>query len=288
MKHLLFFIFFFSIVIIHAQPQVITTGLEHPESITSDGKFLYVSNVGSALKPMDKDGDGSIHKLSLDGKVIDLHFNKGKLNAPKGTVVIKDVLYTTDVDRVVAIDTRTGETVREIDFSSYGTVFLNDIVVKDDATLFVGALDIGKIFSISLSKNDLVEALPIEVKGPNGLLYNRDNKKLYVVGLARIEEAQGEIASISWENGKCVYQTISDLKGHFDGIQQIDKNTLIVSDWYSFKDLKCRLLKVELKTGKSSEWIKDTDAADIYYDRNNKRLLLPGLREGKIAQLELK
>jgi DNA-binding beta-propeller fold protein YncE len=78
-----------------------STGLAHPESVNSDGKFLYVTNLGKAAAPTVKDGDGSISKLSLDGKLITQSITGEKLNAPKGTAVIKGVLYVADIDRIV-------------------------------------------------------------------------------------------------------------------------------------------------------------------------------------------
>ena len=66
--------------------------LAHPESVISDGKFLYVTNIGNALDPGAKDGDGFISKLSLDGKVIVHKLNDTKLNAPKGTAIIRGML----------------------------------------------------------------------------------------------------------------------------------------------------------------------------------------------------
>jgi outer membrane protein assembly factor BamB len=126
-----------SVLTLFAQTKTITTGLQHPESIISDGEFFYATNIGEALSPMTKDGDGSIYKLSLDGKLIEQRFNKSPLNAPKGTAIVNGVLYVADIDRVVGVDIRTGEQVKEIDLAAFGTSFLNDISVKDETTLFV-------------------------------------------------------------------------------------------------------------------------------------------------------
>jgi hypothetical protein len=46
----------------HAQNTVITSGLLHPESIITDGKFLYTTLIGKALAPTVKDGDGAISR----------------------------------------------------------------------------------------------------------------------------------------------------------------------------------------------------------------------------------
>ena len=271
-----------------AQTTTLTSGLQHPESIISDGKFLYATNIGEALAPMTKDGDGSIYKLSLDGKLIEQRFNKSPLNAPKGTAIINGVLYVADIDRVVGIDCKTGEEVKVIDFSSFATSFLNDIAVKDEKTLFVGSIDVSKIFVVTLSDPGNIEVLDVpEIKSPNGLYYDKSSNQLYFVELVRNDLLQGKIGVINWKNGPKL-RYLSDLKGNFDGLQMIDKNTLMVSDWYSLKDPKCRLIEVNISEKKTLVYLEDADAADILYDKKTGRLLLPGLRDGTIQVLAIK
>lgn len=50
------------------------TGFAFPECVAYDpqAKALYVSQFGSELKPLEKDGKGKISKVSLDGVVPDL------------------------------------------------------------------------------------------------------------------------------------------------------------------------------------------------------------------------
>lgn len=89
-----------------AQAVRIIEGFSHPESITADstGK-IFVSNIGAALEPTAKDGDGFITELSADGAVIERFFTpKGALNAPKGLAAINDVLYVADIDRIVGFN----------------------------------------------------------------------------------------------------------------------------------------------------------------------------------------
>lgn len=275
----------FSALTIFAQTKTITTGLQHPESIISDGKFYYATNIGEALSPTAKDGDGSIYKLSLDGKLIEQRFNKSALNAPKGTAIVNGVLYVADVDRVVGLDIQTGEQVKEIDLASFGTSFLNDITVKDDATLFVGSIDVSKIFVITLSNPAKVDVLDVpEIKSPNGLYYNGPTNQLFFVELVRNDLLQGKIGVIDWDKDNHPKMTyLSDLKGNFDGLQMIDRNTLLVSDWYNFKELKCRLIKVDIAHKKATPFLDDVDAADILYDKQNKRFIIPGLCKGTIS-----
>jgi len=271
-----------------AQIKTITTGLQHPESIISDGKFFYATNIGEALAPMTKDGDGSIYKLSLDGKLIEQRFNKSTLNAPKGTAIINGVLYVADIDRIVGIDINTGEQVKEIDLSSFGTQFLNDIAVKNETTLFVGSIDVSKIFVITLSEPAKIEVLDVpEIKSPNGLYYDKFSNQLFFVELVRNDLLQGKIGMIDLASKpKLTY--LSDLKGNYDGLQMIDNNTLLVSDWYNFKELKCKLMKVDIAQKKAIPFLDNVDAADILYDKKNKQLVLPGLVKGTISTLEIK
>ena len=274
-----------SVLTLFAQTKTITTGLQHPESIISDGKFFYATNIGEALSPMTKDGDGSIYKLSLDGKLIEQRFNKSALNAPKGTAIVNGVLYVADIDRVVGVDIRTGEQVKEIDLASFGTSFLNDIAVKDETTLFVGSIDVSKIFVITLSNPPRIEVLDVpEIKSPNGLYYNKPTSQLFFVELVRNDLQQGKIGVIDWDKDNHPKMTyLSDLKGNFDGLQMIDRNTLLVSDWYNFKEQKCRLIKVDIAQKKATPFLDDVDAADILYDKQNKRFIIPGLCKGTIS-----
>ncbi len=288
MKQLIILFLCCTALTLFSQTKIITTGLQHPESIISDGKFLYATNIGEALAPMTKDGDGSIYKLSLDGKLLDQRFNKSTLNAPKGTAIIKGVLYVADIDRVVGIDLQTGEQVREVDLSSFGTQFLNDITVKDESTLFVGSIDVSKIFVITLSDHSKVEVLDVPgIKSPNGLYYNKPTNQLFFVELVRNDLLNGKIGVIDLA-GKPKLTYLSDLKGNYDGLQMIDQNTLLVSDWYNFKELKSKLLKVNIAKKEVIPFLDDVDAADILYDKENKRVILPGLSKGIISTLEVK
>lgn len=273
----------------YAQPVVMATNLDHPESIASDGKFLYATLIGKQLAPTAKDGDGGLCKLDLTGHVIDIHFNKEPLNAPKGTAVLGNILYIADIDRLVAIDLSTGKKVNEIDMSATGSVFLNDIAAKGDSVLFVSATDIDQIFKVSLAKPNTVSALSLpKLLGPNGLVYDVKNNTIYVAGLDRSENPVGELGIITFQGDTCHYETLTDARGVFDGIQMIDAHTLMVSDWVSIKSLQSRLLKINLRDRTYTELYKNTDAADIYYDKKKKRIIQPGLRDGAILQYPLR
>ena len=76
-----------------------------PESVlfSANDKVLYVSNIGTGTDPWAKDGNGSIAKVGLDGKVIAAEWVKG-LDAPKGLGLRAGKLYGADLSRVMVVD----------------------------------------------------------------------------------------------------------------------------------------------------------------------------------------
>ena len=92
----------------NAQTKKIISGFNHIESVVADGKFIYAADIGKELSPTAKDGDGKIIKLDKKGIVIDSNFVKEKLNAPKGLAISKGILFINDIDRLLAIDLKTG------------------------------------------------------------------------------------------------------------------------------------------------------------------------------------
>src|SRR5690348_14100726 len=102
------------------------TLLKVPESALYDAadKLLYVSNIDG--QPWEKDGKGSVGKVGLDGKIIQVDWVKG-LEAPKGLGLYKNKLYVADVDKVAVIDTRKAAIVQTIPIE--GAQGLNDITV---------------------------------------------------------------------------------------------------------------------------------------------------------------
>lgn len=109
----------------------------NPESILSFNNRYFVSNIGVKLDA-EEDGDGFIAEINSEGDIINQQFlpKSGKLNAPKGMAIIKNILYVTDIDRIVGFDLKTRETIFELDISSQAK-FLNDLVVVDEKTLYI-------------------------------------------------------------------------------------------------------------------------------------------------------
>ena len=73
------------------------SGFVSPESVVQDAKGdIYVSEIGE----FNKDGDGKITRISIDGKLST--FANG-MDDPKGLIFIGKSLYVTDKNRVLKV-----------------------------------------------------------------------------------------------------------------------------------------------------------------------------------------
>ena len=275
------------VLVINAMAQD-SPALSHPESVISDGKFLYVTNVGKALDPAAKDGDGYISKLSLDGKVIEHTFNTTKLNAPKGTAIICGVLYVADIDRVIGYELATGKELIVINLSpGTGSNFINDLVMQDDYTLFVSCTDVGKVAEVNIKTGNV--RVIADVKGANGLAYDKANQRLYTCSFDFQNMQGGELGMITWKNHQPVYEKVTDVHGAFDGLALLDDHTLVVSDWGAMDHPAGFVEKVDLKTNKATklDWPLIAGPADFYLNAAEKKIYIPAMVEGKVVIQQL-
>ncbi len=221
----------FGVTISSAQMKTIS-GFNHVESVASDGKFIYAADIGKELNPSAKDGDGQIIKLDKKGNIIDANFVKEKLNAPKGLAINKGILFVNDVDKVLAIDLKTGSKLYEIDFGKE-TTFLNDIAVWDNNTLYVSATDKSKLFKVNLVDKSYSEIVTdITIAGINGLFCYKKASRIYVNGFGSDNKPNGIIGYINLKDNK--FTRITNLEGYFDGIC-ISNDVLFVSNWLAFE-----------------------------------------------------
>lgn len=110
------------------------SGFQNPESALPDiaGGILYVSNVAGG--PVDKDGNGYISKLTLDGKVTTEKWVSG-LDAPKGLALAGGKLYVADIDQLVEIDTANGTISAR--YPAAGSKFMNDTAADGEGRIYV-------------------------------------------------------------------------------------------------------------------------------------------------------
>ncbi|MFN6946527.1 MAG: hypothetical protein ACK4ND_16390 [Cytophagaceae bacterium] len=268
----------------------IILGFALPEGTLADQGSIYISNVGKEFKPLDKDGDGFISKLTSDGEIVDMRFLpvRDTLHSPKGMGVANNVLYVTDIDRIKGYDLDSRKKVFDLDFSEEKTLLLNDITIKNDSILYVSAMDIDKVYEVNLSTPSFKEI--ISLKKPNGLYWDRPNEKLYVGMFGREEGGNGErgdIGVITFENDKATYTELSSHQGNIDGLH-LKGNKLIFTDWLS-RGEHGGIQILDLASGEISDLTEHqiNGPGDLYYDSSKNRLWIPKMRENKVLMIQL-
>lgn len=265
--------------------QKVIDGFDSPESTCGDGNYIYVSNVGKQLLPTVKDGDGYISRLSPDGEMLDKHFLPAGafLHAPKGLLVLDGALFVADIDRLLGFDLQSRKQVFNMDFSSTGTSFLNALAAGEDNTLFISATDIGKIFLVDIEKKHFTPLDLPEVKGANGLCFDKSSQKLYVVGFGKDNQPNGELGVLEQQQGKYSYKAVRGITGYLDGIVKDRDGDMLISDWVDFNG-KGEIWKIDHSqkyTAYPIPW-EISGPADIWLDTNRRRLYIPAMPEGKL------
>ena len=236
------------------------TTLRTPESVLYDGKnTLYVANIDGKADALD--GSGFISKVSLDGKIENLRWTSG-LNAPKGMGLYKKRLYVTDVYRLVAINTETGQAEKTWDAVGKGS-FLNDVTVAKDGTVYVSDSRIDKIYRL---KDDKWEVLMEgeQLNKPNGLL---------AVGTDKLMIGSGKIGALrSVDLATKAITTLADGMAATDGIVPEGKGNYFVSDWNGqIFHVNADGTKQQLLDTRSAK----VNSADIEYVAKKKLLVVP-------------
>lgn len=274
-----------SALTIQAQEEKKVSGFNHIESVATDGKFLYVADIGKNLTPEAKDGDGSIARLDGNGKIVEQNFAKETLNAPKGLAIDNGILYANDVDRLIAIDLASGNKLYEISFNGV-TSYLNDIAVWDKNTLYVSATDKSKLFKVNLADKTFSEVITnVSIAGINGLYCTKKAPKLYVNGLGSDNKPNGVVGYINLNNNE--FTQLNPLEGLYDGIF-VDDNTLYFSNWVAYEKkgvvFSMKLSNNKLSRVKISELI--AGPADFIVFKN--QLIIPGMMDGTLLFVPIK
>ncbi|WP_309640978.1 hypothetical protein [Flavobacterium sp.] len=263
----------------NAQDTKKANNFHHIESVVSDGKFLYVADIGTELKPSAKDGDGQIAKLDRKGKILDASFVKEPLNAPKGLAVFKDILFINDINRIVAINLETGTKIYEINFGQE-TTFLNDIAIWDKNTLYVSATDTSKLYKVDLTNKSFTEVkLNTTISGINGLYCAPKSNKLYVNGFGSNNQPNGVFGCINLKDN--TFTQITAITGYYDGIC-IKNDVLYLSNWMAFEK-KGFILSVDLTSTKVARVnLPNLIAGPADFIIDNNQLIIPSMLSGEL------
>ena len=258
-----------------------TKGLAQPESVVEDPAtgVIYVSNINGAV--MQKDGNGFISRLTADGKMLERQWVKG-LNSPTGLALHDRTLYAADVDQLIEINAASGEILKRYD--AKGAVFLNDVVVDDDGTVYVSDTPMNTIWRLKDGSFEPWLANDA-LNGPNGLLIQGNT--LIVASLGKVQsqgqkKELGTLLAVSLDDQKMSKVGKGELIGNLDGLQAIQPGVYLVTDW-----AQGALYRVDAK-GKVDELIDlNQGSADLSYLPGKKMLLIPMMLDNSLVAYTL-
>lgn len=246
------------------------TLLRTPESvkIDHDRNLLYVSNVN--LNPWEKDGNGFISKLGMDGSILELKWIEG-LHGPKGMGISGNSLFIADIDALVEADIESGKIVSRIEVP--GKTDLNDVTVASDGTVFVSGSASNTIYQL---KNGALEEF---YKGGeerfNGIYWEKDRMLLITSGSSQFKEIGLETKEIS---------IIAEGLGHGDAIAPVGDGGYLCTSWagkifYIAADGSVTILSDTEAAGENS--------ADLDYSIESKTMYVPTFFKNQVKAYRL-
>lgn len=253
------------------------TGFQNPESALADtaSGTIYVSNVAGG--PADRDGNGYISKLSLDGKVTAEKWVTG-LDSPKGLALAGGKLYVADLDKLVEIDVGSGAIVTK--HEAAGAKILNDVTVDGEGRVYTSDWPGNAIWR--LEGGTFEKWLETDkLAGPNGLIVEGD--KLIVAAWGNMEpdfstKTPGHLLTVSLAD-----KTIADLGngkpvGNLDGLEPFDADSYLVGDWVAGKVFQIN------RSGDAKELLSlGQGTADFAYNSETRTAIIPLMVAGKVV-----
>ncbi|TDQ23877.1 acetolactate decarboxylase [Tenacibaculum caenipelagi] len=256
--------------------QQITNGFSMPESIISNGKRFFVSNQGQDF--IKKDADGFISEISAEGTILTKKFLplKGVLNAPKGMTIVNNVLFVADLERIVGFNINNRKTVFELTIPE--AKLLNDICQLENGFIAVTETLSGNIYKIDITKKTY--AIIGNIPTVNGITYNQKTKELLVCSNGK-NYGDGNVYLKSENSEFKKLPNISN--GFFDGIEWIDNDHLLISDWITFPtNGSGKLWIYDLKNQQAEFKFTGESIADIYYDQKSSSIYMPQMFHNRV------
>jgi len=281
-----------------AETKVLKVGIK-PESVCRGfGGKLYVTMING-----EEPGDGGINIID-DGKVKE--FCRG-MNSPKGIAFVGGHLVTADETTVWKVDKKgkTTKLAEKKDFSNE-VEFLNDVVAsRDKRSVYVTEMSTpgpmfdpekeralwpigskqdkelpskGCVYRVTLD-GKVTLAVPAGnklMRYPNGVtITGKKDEEILVMG----DFFTGNIVAYN----KDKFHVLAEGMRGADGLA-FGNNMIYVSSWSLGK-----VWKYDRKTKKKTVLAdKFTTAADFFYDRKNKQLIIPDMLEGTLTFLPVK
>jgi sugar lactone lactonase YvrE len=260
----------------------IDQGLSRPESAHFDfaSKHLFISNVAGA--PTEKNGQGYITKADARGNVIQAKWVTG-LNAPKGLRAAGGVLWTADIDEVVAIDIASGKINERVPID--GAKFLNDVAIDNDGVVYVSDMLANRIYRIAEGR-PAVFAEGEHLESPNGLLVH-DRQLIVAAWGTGIDpstfgvKTPGRLYALDLKTKDKTLITPQPL-GNLDGVENDGSGGYFVSDWVAGKVYR---ISAEGEAAVILQGFRG--AADLGIVEGEGLLLVPRMLEDKVTAYDV-
>jgi len=254
------------------------------ESVSVDTErdlYVVVSPCTSnTLRP----NDGYVSLVNPDGTVNTLKWIQGSdkmgvtLNDPRGSDINHGMLYLADIDTVRMFDIKTGEPRGEVKVE--GAVFLNDLEVTDDGTVYVtdsgsnDKPDASAIYKITPdgAVTDFARGGPLQ--RPNGIAFDPD----------------GNIVTVLLANTNILtYAPDGELVKTEDGLEALADGLVILADGTKITtSLRANHL-ARIPPGGKAELLVDNvfTPASIGYDAKRNRVIVPENQQNAITMVDL-
>lgn len=257
--------------------------LKNPESAFYEAKSntLYVSNVeGEGGK---KDGKGEILKITLKGGKPKVSVLTKGLDAPKGLRFDGKTLWVSDIDRLVAINPKSGAVTKKIPIAD--AKFLNDVAVAKDGAVFVSDTIGSRIYRVKDGKSEVWAEGP-QLEFPNGLFVSEE--KLVVASWGVMIDpatfatsSPGRLYTLDLQTKQ--QENLTEPFGNLDGLERLSNGAWIVSDWVAGK---LYLVKKDMKPILLAENFKNS--ADVGLDAASQTLYVPSMTTNRLLSIDLK
>jgi hypothetical protein len=272
MKNSIFILLFASALNLSAQKLVkqweTPATLKVCESVYLNDSILFVSCINGA--PAEKNGEGYIAKVSLDGKTIQQKWITG-LHAPKGMGVYGQHLYVTNIDEVAIIDIRSSKIVKRIKIP--GSKFLNDIAVSTQGDVYISDYSNQCIYTIDHNGFKTFSKGP-HLESVNGLWISDGDLFAGAAGLIYQ-------FNINTKEHKPYIKNV----GGVDGLEKVNDQFMINSDWSGTVQLIAT--KQKEPTILISFEDQKYNAADVEFNTENQTLYIPTFFGNTVAAYKL-
>lgn len=256
-------------------------GLKQPESALydADGGVIYVGQVVGDM--LQKDGVGSISKVSPDGKMLQPEWVTG-LNAPKGLGLAAGKLYVADIDELVEIDVASAKIITR--HKVEGAIFLNDVATDPDGRVYVSDTMTNTIWA--LEGGEMKTWLKRDnLNGPNGLAIEGDTMIVAAFGKPASDGKPAEPGNLLEAplSGDSL-RTLGDGSpvGSLDGVAPLGGGKYLATDY-----LGGPLLLIDASG--SFETLADLPmgTADLSFDPKTRTAFVPQNKQGKLIAFRI-